>query len=558
MPFTGSTAFFTAGTQMGLTAQQRTALAEQGLTSPDDFADFGKDELKDAFRNMRTAIPGIPATPAVTDADGTIITEAIPAVAPILPVILPARCTHRLEVAALAWHYYTYTGREVTPVNMHYTNILKDFYVEWKALTAMAELTPPSVPLITKNNPPLRWADTFGDYCLNTFGVRTVPLAYVIRPVIEPLPEVPDDDDVNAKTDPLLPGKPFGNGGSVLNDLIARLEHDHPLYNTDNAKVYSALEEATRGTAYGSTVKAYSRRRDGRAAWLALISSHAGKDKWESLQKENTRWLMNTKWNGQTYSLEKFCNHHRSRFVNLEEAKNHVDFQLPTAHTRVGYLLDNITNNDADLRAAIANIRQNVNDTRSDFENAVSVLLPVDPFLKKRQASKDTNKPNTTGNVGSTNTSNGNNARVGKTGVKLQFHTDVDYENLTGAQKTELHKWRNTPEGQRYTDNEKKKRKASPSNNANRGPSDKQLQSAIRSALAQERKKQKDSEADVESTAQMIATAASKTVNSSAAGSSSSATVTTPPVTDAHRSAAVEFLRIKARKANTNVKTDNK
>ena len=49
MPFNGNTAFFTNGTQMGLTVDQRTALAEQGLTAVDDFADFGKDELKEAL-----------------------------------------------------------------------------------------------------------------------------------------------------------------------------------------------------------------------------------------------------------------------------------------------------------------------------------------------------------------------------------------------------------------------------------------------------------------------------------------------------------------------------
>ena len=58
--------------------------------------------------------------------------------------------------------------------------------------------------------------------------------------------------------------------------------------------------------------------------------------------------------------IGKFCNHHRSWLVNLEEAKNHVDFQLPTDHTRVGYLIDNITNTDPDLHDSIANIRQNV------------------------------------------------------------------------------------------------------------------------------------------------------------------------------------------------------
>ena len=539
MPFAGNNAFFTAGTQMGLTATQRNALDDEGLASVDDFADFGKDELDQALKNMRTAIPGIPAIPATLNDAGAEVTAAVPAVPPVLPVILPARCSHRLLVAAIAWHYYTDTGRAVTPQNMHYNNVLKDFYVEWKAIVAMSENDAPSVPCITKNNPPLRWTDTFKDYCLNTFGVRKAPLAYILRDQVEILPEsLPAGVTIGA-TDPLVPGHSYGNGGSVFYDLIARLSHLHPLYSTDNAKVYSALEEATRGTAYSSTVKSFSRRRDGRSAWLALVSSHAGNDKWESLQKENTRWLMNTKWTGQNYSLEKFCNHHRSRFVNLEEAKNHVDFQLPTAHTRVGYLIDNVTNNDADLRAAIANIRQNVNDTRSDFEKAVSVILPVDPFLKnRRQQKEDHRNANPSASISDATATTTDYAKVGKTGVKFSFHTDAQYSKLNAAQRSELHQWRATPEGKRLSDLERKKRKSTSQNNSN-----KQIQSAIRAALAKERKKQKESKESLEEVAQMIASAATKPTPATESDK-------LPPVTDAHRTAAVELLRIKSRTAN--------
>ena len=548
MPFDGNTAFFTAGTQMGLTAGQREALASQGLTTVDDFADFGKEELDQALRNMRTSIPGIPAIPAVVNNRGREVTAGVPAVPPILPVILPARCSHRLLVAAIAWHYYTDTGRNVTAQNMHYNNVLKDFYVEWKAIVAMSDIDSPSVPCITKNNPPLRWTDTFKDYCLNTFGVRKAPLAYIIRDSITVLPETLAAGVTTGATDPLVPGKSYGNGGSVFYDLIARLSHTHPLYSTDNAKVYSALEEATRGTAYSSTVKSFSRRRDGRSAWLALVSSHAGNDKWESLQKENTRWLMNTKWTGQNYSLEKFCNHHRSRFVNLEEAKNHVDFQLPTAHTRVGYLIDNISNTDADLRAAIANIRQNVNNTRSDFENAVGVLLPVDPFTKHCHLHKDeNNKSSANAIISDTSGTFTDNVKTGKSGVKLAFHTDAQYAKLNAAQKAELHQWRQTSEGKRFSDLEKKKRKASSQSATN-----KQIQSAIRSALAKERKKQKETMDNVEEVAQMIASAAAS--KSPAKNDSDKQ----PPVQDTHRTAAVELLKIKARKAASDSTGDTK
>ena len=167
---------------------------------------------------------------------------------------------------------------------------------------------------------------------MNTFGVRKTPLAYVIRDIVEILPETRPAGDTTTEVDPLLPDKSFGINGSVLDDLIARLSHVNPLYKTDNAKVYSALEEATRSTAYSSTVKAFSRKRDGRAAWKALVSSHAGNDKWEQLQKENSRWIMNTKWNGRVYTLEKFCNWHGTKHVNLEEVKKYVNLQLSTEY----------------------------------------------------------------------------------------------------------------------------------------------------------------------------------------------------------------------------------
>ena len=534
------THFFTAGIQMGLSDVQRAALDAQGLSEVDDFVDFGKDELDQALKNMRISIPGIAAVVEVTNEAGIVTTPAVPAVAAIPPIIMPAKSAHRLEVASVAWHYYTDTSRTITNANMHYSNTLKNFHIEWKAISSMAAASSSDVPCITKNNPPLRWTDTFMDYCLNTFGVRKAPLAYVIRNNVEVLPERRPAGDDTTEIDPLLPDSAFGLGGSVLNDMIARLSHVHPLYKTDNAKVYSALEEATRSTAYSSTVKAFSRRRDGRAAWKALVSSHAGSDKWEILQKENTKWLLNTKWNGRIYSLEKFCNQHRTRFVNLEEAQNHVDFQLPTAHTRVGYLLDNIENADADLRAAIANIRQNVNGTRSNFEAAIAVLLPVDPFLKQRKNLGGNGKPTLPGaNISSAlTTPNDVGGGIGKSGVHLRFHKLAEYNALTAPQKAELYQWRTSQTGLKFSETEKKKRKI------HGPPTDgKQLKSAIKSALAKEKKKQKQHSDDVIEMAKLIADANQSSSQLKMKMNSSA----TNAVTEAHKEAAIKLLQIKKR-----------
>ena len=51
-------------------------------------------------------------------------------------------------------------------------------------------------------------------------------------------------------------------------------------------------------------------------------------------------------------------------------------------------LIDGIENSDAALQAAVANIRQSSNGMRDDFEKAVTVLLPVDPFTKNTASKK--------------------------------------------------------------------------------------------------------------------------------------------------------------------------
>ena len=182
MPLTvgQSTSFFTASTQMGLPPDQRTALAAQGLTTPDDFSDFGIDEHDTALKNMRTAIPGLPAVAEVLNGAGDVQVAAAPAVPPVPPVVMPAKSTQQLEVTSTAWHYYNNTGQTVTNTNMHYKNVLKDFHIEWKTIESMAKESKPDVPVITKGNINLKWTDTFKDYCLNTFSVRKTPLAYVI------------------------------------------------------------------------------------------------------------------------------------------------------------------------------------------------------------------------------------------------------------------------------------------------------------------------------------------------------------------------------------------
>ena len=438
------TNFFTAGVQMALTNDQCQALAREGLVTEADFIDFKGDELKNAFKNCRNGvqgIPGIPGVPEQVDAAGNVIAAAVPPIAPIPGVQatpIPARCASRILVASIAWNYYNDTDRETTQNNMHFQNTLRHFKTEWDSIVTLSNQEPPKIPSLSKTNPPLRWSESFKNVCYNTFGVRLVPLSYIIRDKVEVTPET--GADPNATYDPCLQDKAHGASGSVLEDLIQRTSHSHALYKKDNGKVFSMLEEAARGTHYSTTIQPFKTKKNGRGAWLALLLSHVGDDKWDSIIKTNNSWLMNAKWNGKKYSLETFCSYHRSKHAQLVEAAEHVNFQVPNEHTRVTYIIDNIEHQDADLRAAIAQVRTDARGTRSDFEKSVAILLPVDPFVKTAA-----NKPKVSFEVSSTSATKF--GRGKSTGVDLRWHKPEEFSKLSSDAKKELRAWQNTSEG---------------------------------------------------------------------------------------------------------------
>ena len=284
---------------------------------------------------MHTDITGITYVAAVGGA------TAVPDVATVIPVLDSEKCALCLKVAPIAYHYYASIGSAITPVNMNYTNVLKGLNIKYGALITISKDTKPAVLI-----------ESFKYFLFCTYCFHHWPLLYVVWE---------DDAFPNEADDPLVAGYYYGALGSVLDELIACLDHTDTLYKFDNAIVYSLLEEATHRSIYATKIKPYARRKSWRSAWASMVSSHAGQDKWEELQKTKSKFLMNTKCNGHTFILENFTGLHKSSFVQLQEAAEHIYFQLPTEHTRVGYLLDKTQNNNPNLRAANAIICINNN-----------------------------------------------------------------------------------------------------------------------------------------------------------------------------------------------------
>ena len=403
-------------------------MAREGIVNVEDLAEFDKDGIQQLADNLRRPGGRIPDPDPGAEEGATIPTPAF---------VFGVRSHRRLLAATNLLKYYETTGREVTVANIQWNTVIKNFDIQWQALKTKQDEDAPDVPKISKSLPVIKWTESFQDFLNRVVGVRTMPLCCVVRPE----EEVPNNPPL------LSPGQPHSTEhGSVEAELIARASHDHALFRDDNASVYHYLEEATRSTNYAASIKPFQRAKNGRGAWEALVRQYAGRDKWIAEIKRQEDLLHTRVWKGQSnFSLESFIAQHRNAFVSMQQCAEHVFYQLPNEHSRVGYLLEAIQCLDPGLQAGMAAVRGDLEGMRVDFELAAAHLLPYDPVAKKRTSGNkrtsamisdvSTQEPE----VASTH---GGKTSIGKTGVHLRWHTDAEYKKLNAAQRKELYEWR--------------------------------------------------------------------------------------------------------------------
>ena len=175
-----------------------------------------------------------------------------------------------------------------------------------------------------------------------------IPLAYVTR----------KNEDDPAVVPPLQIGQLHSEEhGSIEGELVACASHTHALFRDDNAAVYYALEEATRSTSYAASMKPFQRSKNCHGVLLALTNQYAGNDKWEAEIGKQDDLLHTHVWKGQSnFPLEGFIAQHRNAFISMQQCTEHVAYQLPNEHTRVGYLSEGIQCPDPGLQAAMASV----------------------------------------------------------------------------------------------------------------------------------------------------------------------------------------------------------
>ena len=441
-------------------------ITHEGVTNYESLLDFDEKSIQKLPVTCRSAIPAI-----VADPPNGIAAEAAVAGANINSISI-----RRLIVASNAVKYYTSIGRSITPASMHYTQVLSDFKVEWEDYKKLQEADEPAVPKINDREAErkvIKWVPIFMDVMPRTFGPKG-PLSYVLR----------ENSDVPAEADdPLNEESYFGASGSMMDELIKRLPHTGPVYKNDNKTVYMKIEEAVRGTSVESTVKTFARQKDGRGAYFALISNHAGDTKYRAISKKRLNLLQNIKWNGRSYPLESHVSNHRQAVDDLRECSQHITVPVPDQSQRVEYLIDSVTCQDNTLQAAIGLIRANTNNMRSDFEAAASSLIEVDPYKRSMRSNPRT------ATVSAIDYSAGR----GETGVDLRWHPKSEFNKLSQDQKDELVKWQRSDDGKkllkasRKNAVDKKRRRDDEDKESTSGKNGKSWKSKFKKALKSEK-----------------------------------------------------------------------
>ena len=91
-------------------------------------------------------------------------------------------------------------------------------------------------------------------------------------------------------------------------------------------------------------------------------------------------------WKGQSnFLLEGFIAQHWNAYILMQQCSEHVEYQLPNEHTRVGYLLEGIQCPDPGLQAAMVSVRTDngPDGMRNNFEPMAAHIMPYDPVSKK-------------------------------------------------------------------------------------------------------------------------------------------------------------------------------
>jgi hypothetical protein len=403
---------------MGLPDRTRIKLAAEGLTNPEDFIDFPDKEDLDALI-LKCLKPAKIAGGAAANARPR----------EVLQYEIPARSEVRLQCARLIVKYYSTVGREIEADDLFWP-VLRNFMEHWKAMKEKKSAPVGIPPKLNKDMAVHRWIERFAQDLEEVIGVRNAPLTYLTRPSIATPADV--------ATAVRAVDQPYAEiYTSIEEEMKYCLSHTHNLMKADNATLFHRIDKAVTGHDVYATIAPYRRYQDGRGAFLAILSQHAGRHVYDKIVKDAMHVLTVRKWTGNpSITLAQHIASHRKAFIQLADAKEHTPTETPNPRQRVSYLLNSMADTvDPKVLAAMAAVELDETHMRINFEATATFLLPQCPVAAK-QGKKNSLGAKISGTAGKVLTGS-----KGKTGVTLCWHEPKLFRQLPKDQKEELAEW---------------------------------------------------------------------------------------------------------------------
>ena len=223
----------------------------------------------------------------------------------------------------------------------------------WKEFKSAANnMTLPNVtiPALTKSNWKI-FSQSMKELLTRQRGTHNIPLIYVIRPTAIGI----YDSDHSSTEDQLRTCLLFRGGN----------------YNSDNSVVWSLLSEHTTGTEAESIVKRYHLSRNGRFAWIALISHMESTSYLDNLKSSAMASLAAANYSGEkkNFGIVKYFTIHSNAHNDLDTANEPL-----TDGMKITHFLQGLKDETA-MNFAIGTKSEAAVNTFEEFYNSISAKL---------------------------------------------------------------------------------------------------------------------------------------------------------------------------------------
>ena len=154
---------------------------------------------------------------------------------------------------------------------------------------------PEAINELSKRITIAKFLDQFPTYLKELLDTNNVALSYVIHTTAE----------VPATLTALIALKTCSaTHTNMMDELISYTPHDGPSFGSDNARVYTLLSSTLLGTSAMASISRYQRIRNGREAFLSLITHNMGSSKWEKTVELAENVLRSRIWNGKMHDTQ--------------------------------------------------------------------------------------------------------------------------------------------------------------------------------------------------------------------------------------------------------------